>query len=442
MGYEDRDTYGMYKSYDEKGPGSRLMSVDTLIEEDAYNHKDEDLGDIKEIVLDMKTGKGAWIFCILGCLIFVLSSLAYSQPGGSYLRSCKNSRTENDTLYSSCRDKHGHYHDTSLAQVSRCAGDISNNNGGLRCPSYGPIPGGNYQQTCRNSRVQDDTLFSSCLDTHGRYHETSLPQVSGCKGSSILNDNGALHCSTATIPAGTYSKSCSRIRIENGTLFGECRKIGGGTRSASLKVEDCIVGIDIPNVDGYLSCDKGDQPAPGGSYRKTCRDLSMNQGVLSAQCLNYSREFKAASLDIRNCQEPVENNNGQLTCGHVVQQKPAPPPPPPAPGVSAVQVFNCQTDKNPVTVWVRGSDQNWKKVGQVSSNCVDKICPNSPGLLVPLAPGPNFILALDPAQCGGQDDPANFNCEIAPPQPFIGDSSGSVGTFVAGNSASLSCLSD
>jgi hypothetical protein len=25
MSYEDRDTYGMYKNYDEKGPGPRLM---------------------------------------------------------------------------------------------------------------------------------------------------------------------------------------------------------------------------------------------------------------------------------------------------------------------------------------------------------------------------------------------------------------------------------
>ncbi len=57
MSYEDRDTYGMYKSQEGGGPGPRLMGADTLIGNDVYNHKDEDLGDIKEIMLDVNTGK-------------------------------------------------------------------------------------------------------------------------------------------------------------------------------------------------------------------------------------------------------------------------------------------------------------------------------------------------------------------------------------------------
>ena len=31
MSYEDRDTYGMYKNYDEKGPGPRLMGAIRLL---------------------------------------------------------------------------------------------------------------------------------------------------------------------------------------------------------------------------------------------------------------------------------------------------------------------------------------------------------------------------------------------------------------------------
>jgi hypothetical protein len=381
-------------------------------------------------MIDAIFRRGRTIFkCILGCLIFILPSLAYSQPAGSYLQSCKNSRIRDDTLYSSCRDKHRQYHDTSLAQVSQCVGDISNDNGALRCPSYGPIPGGTYQKTCRNSRVQDDILFSSCLDTHGRYHETSLAQVSRCERSSILNDSGVLHCSTSTIPRGTYSNSCSRVHVENETLFGECRKIGGGTRSASLQDVKSCIGADISNVDGYLSCDKGDGPAPDGSYRKTCRDLVMNQGVLSALCLNYSRKFIVASLDIRNCQQPVENHNGQLTCGHVAQQIPVSPQ---AQGFSVVEVFNCQSNKRPITVWAIGSDQKWTRIGQVSSNYVDNICPGgTSGLQVQLTPGPNVIRALDTAQCG-QDDPAILNCEIAE-LAITGSTSGAAAPFVAGN---------
>jgi sporulation protein YlmC with PRC-barrel domain len=55
MSYEDRDTYGMYKNRND-GPGPRLMGADTLIGDDVYNQAGEDLGDIKEIMIDTTNG--------------------------------------------------------------------------------------------------------------------------------------------------------------------------------------------------------------------------------------------------------------------------------------------------------------------------------------------------------------------------------------------------
>jgi sporulation protein YlmC with PRC-barrel domain len=71
MAYTDRDTYGMYKNYGKegKGPGPRLMGADTLIGEDVYNHKDEDLGDIREIMLDMNNGTVAYAVLSFGGLM-------------------------------------------------------------------------------------------------------------------------------------------------------------------------------------------------------------------------------------------------------------------------------------------------------------------------------------------------------------------------------------
>ena len=66
MSYLDRDTYGIYRSDDESGPGPRLMGADTLIGEDVYNRQDEDLGDIKEIMLDMQTGQVAYAVLSFG----------------------------------------------------------------------------------------------------------------------------------------------------------------------------------------------------------------------------------------------------------------------------------------------------------------------------------------------------------------------------------------
>ena len=68
MSYLDRDIYGIYHDYqdNDSGPGPRLMGADTLIGEDVYNRQDEDLGDIKEIMLDMRQGQVAYAVLSFG----------------------------------------------------------------------------------------------------------------------------------------------------------------------------------------------------------------------------------------------------------------------------------------------------------------------------------------------------------------------------------------
>ena len=73
MNYEDRDTYGMYKTNllrdadsEEQGPGPDLMGADTLIGNDVYNHNEEDLGDIKEIMLDVRSGRVSYAVLSFG----------------------------------------------------------------------------------------------------------------------------------------------------------------------------------------------------------------------------------------------------------------------------------------------------------------------------------------------------------------------------------------
>lgn len=72
MNYLDRDTYGMYKTHavngdaTHKGPGPTLMGADTLIGNSVYNHKDEDLGNIKEIMLDLHSGRVSYAVLSFG----------------------------------------------------------------------------------------------------------------------------------------------------------------------------------------------------------------------------------------------------------------------------------------------------------------------------------------------------------------------------------------
>ncbi|MFZ6673670.1 PRC-barrel domain-containing protein [Undibacterium sp. Xuan67W] len=66
MTYVERDTYGMYKENGKKGPGPEIMGAGTLIGDHVHNLEEEHLGDIKEIMLDMRSGKIAYAVLSFG----------------------------------------------------------------------------------------------------------------------------------------------------------------------------------------------------------------------------------------------------------------------------------------------------------------------------------------------------------------------------------------
>lgn len=66
MSYMNRDKFGMYKRSGSAGPGPALMGADTLIGDSVVNGAEEDLGDIKEIMLDMNTGQVAYAVLAFG----------------------------------------------------------------------------------------------------------------------------------------------------------------------------------------------------------------------------------------------------------------------------------------------------------------------------------------------------------------------------------------
>ncbi len=64
MNYQEQDTFGIYSKH--TGPGPRLMGANTLDGNDVFNKQDEDLGDIKEIMLDVPTGRVAYAVLSFG----------------------------------------------------------------------------------------------------------------------------------------------------------------------------------------------------------------------------------------------------------------------------------------------------------------------------------------------------------------------------------------
>jgi sporulation protein YlmC with PRC-barrel domain len=74
MNYEERDPFGIYKVTQtgesgpdaRHGPGPYLMGADTLVGNEVYNRDAQDLGEIKEIMLDMRSGRVSYAVLSFG----------------------------------------------------------------------------------------------------------------------------------------------------------------------------------------------------------------------------------------------------------------------------------------------------------------------------------------------------------------------------------------
>ena len=97
MNYVERDSYGMYKTNVSggpdmrHGPGPELMGAETLIGGDVYNKKGEDLGDIKEIMLDMRTGRVAYAVLSFGTFLGMGGKL-FAVPWAALMLDTENKR--------------------------------------------------------------------------------------------------------------------------------------------------------------------------------------------------------------------------------------------------------------------------------------------------------------------------------------------------------------
>jgi sporulation protein YlmC with PRC-barrel domain len=99
MNYEERDTLGMYKGNGSgaagpdvrRGPGPELMGADTLVGNDVYNQKNDDLGDIKEIMLDMRSGKVGYAVLSFGGFLGMGEKL-FAVPWNALTLDTKNKR--------------------------------------------------------------------------------------------------------------------------------------------------------------------------------------------------------------------------------------------------------------------------------------------------------------------------------------------------------------
>lgn len=88
--YITRDNFGMY-AHGTDGPGPNLMGADTLLGNDVSNRDGESLGDIKEFMLDMTTGKVAYAVLSFGGLLGLGDKL-FAVPWGALTLDTINKR--------------------------------------------------------------------------------------------------------------------------------------------------------------------------------------------------------------------------------------------------------------------------------------------------------------------------------------------------------------
>ena len=78
------------------------------------------------------------------------------------------------------------------------------------------------------------------------------------------------------------------------------------------------------------------QPGPGGvvttfppgSWREGCMGVSLDNGILRAECLDSRGQYAPSELDLGPCRQPVSNRDGHLMCGEAPPGRLTVVPPP------------------------------------------------------------------------------------------------------------------
>ena len=245
----------------------------------------------------------------------VFSSVAQTAPAGSYKETCKDIELlAGGVLWAQCQKTDGSYEKSKLTLL-QCEGDIYNDNGKLNCKRRAgkKPPSGSYQKSCKDIKVKDGKLKASCERTDGTWNNTKL-NYKKCKGD-ISNNNGQLTCKGqgGKVPKGSYRDSCKNSYVEGSMLYSNCKKKNGSWHKTSINYKNC--NKDIKNDNGRLVCGGGNNSGyPKGSYKKSCKNLYMEGNILEADCKNDNGKWKHSSIKYKNCNKGIWNDNGKLRC--------------------------------------------------------------------------------------------------------------------------------
>jgi hypothetical protein len=182
---------------------------------------------------------------------------------------------------------------------------------------------------------------------------TGIALVSALVAASFATASAQMY-GRGNLPQGSYQQSCTNLSMRGSTLSGYCTNANGQRVSSSLNVSNCNgSGMDIGNVNGYLTCNNNGgsrynngnnrynngnnngnnnynngnngnnrynngygNRVPGGSYQQTCNNARVSGGQLTANCMNNSGSRRSTSIMLSQCRSGADigNVNGRLRC--------------------------------------------------------------------------------------------------------------------------------
>jgi hypothetical protein len=215
---------------------------------------------------------GLAMFVALALAFFGFERPAQAQranwPAGSWQASCRSANVNGQIFSAQCQSDNGTWR-TSTLNLSQCPGRlVGNRNGQLFCEgggggiNIGMMPGGSWSASCRNGRMNGDTLIASC--NTGRGFRQASYSMRNCPGWALGNNNGNLFCESGGgggnwnrpghFPGGSWQNSCGNARLQGHIFSAQC-STGSGYRATTFDLRACPSRL-LGNRNGFLFCER------------------------------------------------------------------------------------------------------------------------------------------------------------------------------------------
>ncbi|TWI62122.1 sporulation protein YlmC with PRC-barrel domain [Pseudoduganella lurida] len=216
MSYLDRDPFGIYRDNDSAGPGPRLMGADTLMGEDVYNRQEEDLGDIKEIMLDMQSGQISYAVLSFGGILGMGNKL-FAVPWQSLQLDTVNKRFILDVPKEKLENAPGFDKDNWPDMASAEFGSQMSGFWGTQQALPGQRTSSGSVMGSGTSTMQSESSFgqSSMGDRSAGMSNSSM---SGTQGASLTSGTGLSGSSAGNLGSAGTTGSSSGLGSSAGNL--------------------------------------------------------------------------------------------------------------------------------------------------------------------------------------------------------------------------------